>query len=382
MRIGVDIRCLMEGTRTGVEEYTIGALKKLFESDRENQYVLFINSFKKIKGNLSWLEEYPNVEIKNYGFPNKLFNLLIWFFGWPKIDLLLGGVDVFFAPNIAFIAVSKKCKFVLTIHDLSFERFTEFFSAKRKVWHFILNPRKLCQRADKILAVSESTQNDLSSLYGIEKRKISVAHPIHNIDEYQNKGLNGQAIFHLVRRYGLPEEFILFLGTIEPRKNIPSLIRAFERLKATCKKAGDVKLVIAGQLGWSYEEVIRTAKENSVKDEVLFTGFVEDRDKPYLYKLARIFVFPSFFEGFGFPPVEAMASGVPVITSKCSSMPEVAGDGAILVDPYRPHEIMLAMKQLLEDEELYKEFCDRGKKRAEELSHASQAERLLEQLAG
>lgn len=380
MRIGVDIRCLMEGKRTGVEEYTIGALKKIITSGPEHDFILFANSFKKIKGDLSWLEKYPNVEIKNYGFPNKLFNFLVWFFGWPKMDLLMGGVDIFFAPNISFISVSPKCKFVLTIHDLSYERFGNYFSAKRRAWHFILNPRRLCRRADKILAVSQSTKNDLVSLFGISTQKISVVHPIHNIDDFRDKSLNGQAIFQLVRKYKLPEEFILYLGTIEPRKNIPSLIRAFERLKETCPKAGDVKLVIAGHVGWSYEEVIQTAMENSAKNDVLFTGFVEDKDKPYLYKLAKIFIYPSFFEGFGFPPVEAMASGVPVITSNCSSLPEVAGEGAILIDPYRPTEIMEAMKMLLEDDELYKKFCLQGKKRAQELLEASHNEDFLRQI--
>ncbi|MEA2006840.1 MAG: glycosyltransferase family 1 protein [Patescibacteria group bacterium] len=380
MRIGIDVRCLMEGTRTGVEEYTIGVLKKLFETDKDNEYILFLNSFKKIEGDLSWLEKYPNVETKNYGFPNKLFNLLVWFFGWPKIDMLLGGVDVFFAPNILFISVSKKCRFVLTVHDLSFERFGHFFSTKRKLWHFILNPRSLCERADKILAVSKSTKNDLVSVYGIKKEKIDVVHPIHNIEQFQNGSLNGQSIFSLVKRYGLPEDFILFLGTIEPRKNISSLIKAFERLKEVCSEAKNVKLVIAGSLGWSYEEIIQAAKDNSFKDEVLFTGFVDDKDKPHLYKLARFLIYPSFFEGFGFPPVEAMASGIPVITSNCSSMPEVAGEGAILVDPYRPHEMMLAMKELLEDPELYEHFCKQGTKRAQQLLEISQSENILKHL--
>lgn len=376
MRIGIDIRCLMEGTRTGVEEYTVGVLERMFAEDKKNKYFLFVNSFKKIKGDLSWLEKYPNVEIKNYGFPNKLFNFLVWFFGWPKIDLLLGGVDVFFAPNISFMALSKNCKFVLTMHDLSFERFPEHFSRKRNLWHFILNPRKLCKRADLILAVSDSTKEDLVGMYGISPNKIQTVYPLGNIEKFENAGIKGDDIERLIRRYGLPEEYILFLGTIEPRKNLVSLVRAFERLRERNRNFEDLHLVLAGQVGWSYGEILEAVKKSNCKEKILFIGFVHDEDKPKLYKFAKMFVYPSFFEGYGFPPVEAMASGTPVVTSNCSSVPEVVSDAAILVDPYCPHEIMLAMELFLRNEDLCDEYKRRGIKRASDLKKLAEQENL------
>lgn len=380
MKIGIDIRCLAEGNRTGVEEYTIGFLKRLFEQDSENEYLLFINSFKKVKEDLSWLKQYPNVEVRNFGFPNKLLNFAMWFLRWPKIDILLGGVDVFFAPNISFISISNKCKFVLTIHDLSFERFPEYFSRKRRLWHYIVNPRLLCKRADKILAVSKSTKDDLMMLYGMPQDKIEVAYPHLDIKSFSDSDISGQKTLRMMRDYKLPDEFILFLGTIEPRKNIISLVKAFEHLKQSNKIYKNLKLVIAGRVGWSYEKIIETVETSVNRDDILFTGFINDADKAVLYKLAKVFVYPSFFEGFGFPPVEAMASGVPVVTSNCSSIPEVVQDAAVLVDPYRPAEISLAIKLLLDDKVLYNDFIKKGERHVEKIEERKAKENLLEYL--
>ncbi len=379
MKIGIDIRCLAGGNRTGVEEYTIGFLKRLFKQDSENEYLLFINSFKKVKEDLSWLEKYPNVEVRDFGFPNKLLNFLIWFFRWPKIDILLGGVDVFFAPNISFLALSKKCKFVLTIHDLSFERFPEYFSRKRRLWHFIVNSRELCKRADRILAVSKSTKEDLVMLYGIQKNKIEILHPRLDIKSFSEPNVSSVNTLKMIRKYNLPDEFVLFLGTIEPRKNIISLIKAFEHLKRSGngRTYENLKLVIAGSMGWSYEKIIQAVDSSPNKEDILLTGFVSCEDKVIVYKLAKIFVYPSFFEGFGFPPIEAMASGVPVITSNCSSLPEVVQDAAILIDPYRPAEISMAMSLFLEDKVLYNDFIQKGKKHSEKIKRRYSREKML-----
>ncbi len=367
MTIGIDIRCLTEGKITGVEEYAVGFLKKTLENDRENQYVLFINSFKKIETDLKWLEEYPNVEIRKYSYPNKLLNGLIWFFGWPKIDILLGGVNVFFAPNIGFVSVSDKCQMVLTIHDLSFERFPEFFSFKKRVWHFVINSRRLCRRADKILAVSESTKQDLAGLYGIDEKKIEVITPINNLMKYLDFKLSWEDRAKLNNKYKLSKDFILFLGTIEPRKNVVSLIQAFKLLKKGSPQLLDLKLVIAGQSGWSNREVFQVVQNSEYQADIILPGYVDEKDKPALYQMAKIFIYPSFYEGFGFPVAEAMASGTPVITSNCSSFPEVAGDSAILIDPYNPNEIYVALRNLLENKELQNHFRERGKKRAEKI---------------
>lgn len=380
MRIGFDARCLMEGSRTGVEEYTIGFLKRILEQDSQNRYVLFFNSFKKIEEDLSWLKKYKNVEIKNYGFPNKFLNFSMWFFGWPRIDVLLGGIDVFFAPNISFISLSKKCRLVMTVHDLSFERFPEHFSKKRRLWHFLLNPRSLCKRANKILAVSVSTKNDLKQIYGIAHKKIDVLSPFVDFESFIGNKENTTRIRTVKARYHLPDKFLLYLGTIEPRKNIISIIKAFESLKERGNVDPDLKLVIAGSLGWSYDRIIETINKSSQKENIIQTGFVDDKDKPFVYACCKLFIYPSFFEGYGFPPAEAMAAGIPVITSNCSSIPEVVDDSGILIDPYRPFDIVIAVELLLNDKELYNEYVKRGTQRAKLLANQNKNKNCLDKL--
>lgn len=365
MRIGIDIRCLAEGKISGVEEYLINTLRQLFDSDKKNEYILFFNSFLGSRVNLQWLKKYPNVEIRDYRFPNKLLNLSLWLLKWPKIDWLLGTVHVFFAPNIGFLALSKDCKKILTIHDLSFERLPETFSFKRRLWHFMINARSLAKEFDTILAVSESTKQDIISLYGIPEQKILVSYPPLNIEQFE-QDITASEIRALKERYGLKSKFILYLGTVEPRKNIISIIEAIDQLKMD-RAYADVQLVIAGAKGWKYDEIYECYEKSQFRHDILFADFIRPEDKINVYRLAYIFVYPSFLEGFGFPPVEAMAAGTPVITSNCSSIPEVVGDAAVLIDPYRPYEITLALQQLLTDQDLYDEYVKRGKQRAKYL---------------
>lgn len=370
MRIGIDIRCLAEGKTSGVEEYTIRTLRDLFTHDNRNKYILFFNSFRGSRVNLKWLEEFPHVELRDFRFPNKLLNFALWFFRFPKIDRLIGGVDIFFSPNIVFLALTGECKKVLTIHDLSFERFPETFSAKRRLWHFFINARQMIRSFDHVLAVSQSTKDDLVGLYGIDSRKISVSMPPLDFGNYQDFQISPDKEAFIRERYGLKKKYILYLGTIEPRKNIEGLISAYEALRDEGGYEG-YQLVIAGAKGWKYRQIFQRLEQSRYRSDIHFTGFVKDKHKPLLYSLATVFVYPSFFEGFGFPPLEAMAAGTPTITSNCSSMPEVVGDAAILVDPYRPYEITLALKSLVGDAELRRMYQERGWRRIKELTGVS-----------
>jgi glycosyltransferase involved in cell wall biosynthesis len=368
-RIGIDIRCLAEGRRTGVEEYTRYFLKNLLTADKENEYVLFLNSFKKPKADLEWVKEYPNVSLKITRYPNKLLNFFFWYLGWPKIDSLIGGVDVFFLPNIIFGAVSQKAKLFATIHDLSFERYPETFSMRRQLWHNFINPKKIVKRADRIIAVSESTKNDLISLYGIDPQKIRVI--LSGVDlKFRVIGRNDGRLVAVKEKYSLPYKFILYLGTIEPRKNIAGVVRAFNFLQADAKKEGNdelqkYKLVIAGHRGWLSGEIFSEIENSEFRDQIIFTDFVADEDKEYLYNLASAFVYPSFFEGFGFPVLEAMACGIPTVTSNNSSLPEIAGPAAILIDPNKPEEIFLSLREILTQRELAEKMKSAGLARAQ-----------------
>ncbi len=367
-----------------MEEYALGLLLNLFELDQENEYILFFSSWKKPKFDFSIFAKYSNVKIKRFKIPNKILNLSFWYLGWPKIDKLSGSADLVFFPNIIFGAVSKNVKVIATIHDLSFERYPEYFSWKRRFWHIFINSKKICRRADKIIAVSDSTAADISGLYGISRKKIAVI-PSAIADDFRAIDRNDKKLIEVKEKYHLPFKFILYLGTIEPRKNILGIIRAYNQLQeiATENKNEEIakyKLVIAGSSGWLGEKLFEEIKRSKFKEKIILPGFIEDCDKPFVYNLASLFMYPSFFEGFGFPPLEAMACGVPVIASHNSSLSEICGDAAILIDPRKSEEIFEAMRQILSDKKLREKLIQKGLEKSKEFSWKKTAEKTLEML--
>lgn len=384
MKIGIDVRCLMDARRTGVEEYTLNLLLNLFEMDKKNKYVLFLNSWKDPAFDFGIFEKYENVKISRFKIPNKILNLLFWYSGWPKIDEMIGGTDIIFMPNIAFGCVSRKTKLLLTIHDLSFERYPQHFSWKRKFWHIFINSKKLCRRADKIIAVSESSRNDLVSIYKINPKKIETIHSAAD-EEYKIIDRNSEELVKIKERYKLPYKFILYLGTIEPRKNINAIARAFDKFHKFAYDTGNndllkYRLVIAGEKGWLSKKIFEELKITRSSKSIFFIGRIPDKNKKYLYNLASLFIYPSFFEGFGFPPLEAMKCGVPVISGNNSSLPEVVGDGGILIDPDKPDEIYQAMKEILTDKDLKDILIKKGLKKAIEFDWKKTADFFLKNI--
>jgi len=356
MIIGIDIRMLAKGAKTGVEEYTTNLLANMLSLNPDLKFKLFYNGYQKIKLDYDWLK-FPNVELKQYRIPNRFLDTSLYFFDYPKIDKLLKEVDVFFSPHIFLSSVSKKCKVVATFHDLSFEKYPEFYSASKNYWHFSMNPKKQARKADKIIAVSESTKDDLIGLYNVNPEKIKVLYSGINSElRIRNQELR---IREIRKKYNLPEKYILYLGTLEPRKNIIGLIKAFEKFKIQNSKF-KIQLVIAGSKGWLYKDIFKAVENSSVKNEIIFTGFIDDEDKSILYSQAELFVYPSFYEGFGFPPLEAMACGTPVITSNVSSLPEAVGDAAITINPYNLDELYRAMEMVLNNNQLKNILIVRG----------------------
>lgn len=382
MTIGIDIRHLAKNTRSGVEEYTAHLLDHMFRLEPNIRFKLFYNAARKAPLEFDW-GELPSVEVIERFIPNRFLDASSRTVRLPKIDRIIGGCDVFFSPHFLLGNVSRGVKRVVTFHDLSFEHFPEFFSRDRRVWHSMMNPKKQAREADAIIAVSQSTKDDLVYLYGIDPDTISVIHsgisPV-----FRRIDVNDPKLRAVQEKYRLPNEFILYFGTIEPRKNIGGLIKAFSNLrKLNFRGFGSStsetlpKLVIAGERGWLVDDVFRAANSSSFRDDILFTGFVDEDDKPYLYPLATLFVYPSFFEGFGFPVLEAMSCGVPVITSHTSSFPEVTGGAALMVDPYDVGEISHAMELLLHDKALRNRFIEKGYRRAGEFSWEKSAGETL-----
>lgn len=382
MRIGIDIRSLAAGRRTGVEEYTIGLLKELFQSGREHEYILFFNAWGQAEPDLSWAEGFAHVRVRRFRIPNKLLNFSLWYLRYPKLDRLIGGVDVFFMPNLNFAAFSRKTKVFVTAHDLSFELFPEFFSWKQRLWHFAVNFRGLLRRADCVIAVSESTQDDLSSIYGIPREKIRVI-PSGVDERFAPMNRNDLTLLAVQEKYHLPYKFFLYLGTIEPRKNLESLLKAFEVFRRTAiGEMAKYELVLAGRPGWNYEALFKAIEESPVKEAIHLIGFVDDADKPALYNLANVFIYPSFYEGFGFPPLEALASGTPVIASHSAALPEVIGEAGVLIDPYRPDEILQALREIAKDKNFQMKLHARALVQRQRFTWSKSGQAFLDLLIG
>ncbi len=404
-KIGIDIRCLMSPVRTGVAEYTYELLNAVFKIDKpkpgengQNQYFLFYNSSTDVSINIPiWSQ--TNVHYVATKWPNKLLNISIKLLNWPKLDKLIsrnGHLDYFFSPNFNFTALSKNIKQILTVHDLSFKFYPQFFSAKQKLWHWAVNPKKQCRQATAILTLSENTKRDLVNYYQISPEKIKSApgalstifnchsekseESLSNLspdrDPSSAKASLGMTNVDIRKKYSLPEKFILFLGTVEPRKNIIGLIEAFELAYSSLPY--HYTLVIAGSgRGWKNKSIYARALASPLRNQIEFLGYVEAEDKPALYSTAELFVYPSIYEGFGFPVLEAMACGTAVITSNRSSLPEITDSAAYLVNPNRPAEIADAMKKLIGDEKLKKYFIDKGLEQVKKFSWEPTAKEWL-----
>lgn len=375
--IGIDIRVLASGRQSGIEQYVLNLLPVMIRQAPEIKFKLFFTAFREAKLSYPWMER-ENVELHRFYYPNRLMFVGARIFDRPRVDKLVGGVDVFFSPHFLLAPLQKKCRLVTTFHDLSFKRYPQFFSWRKKWWHgFEMNPRRQARRADKIIAISYSTRNDLASLFQVDPLKIKV------IYSGVNALLGSEDKTEIIRvrtRYQLPENFFLYLGTLEPRKNVLGILRAFDYLHKRNLLLSESHLVIAGERGWHDREVFAYYEQSPWKKLIHFAGAVDEKDKAVVYQLARVFVYPSFFEGFGFPPLEAMQAGVPVITSRTSSLPEVVGNAAILVDPYNIQDLAESMQILFFDQTLREEYHRRGQRQVRQFSWEKSAGETLEVL--
>ena len=239
--------------------------------------------------------------------------------------------------------VLAPCPVVVTFHDMTFFLFPNLHLLPKRIFfqNFI---RFSARRAAALLSVSESTRQDSIRLLGLSPDRITTT-PLGVTAGFAP--VRDTIALNAVRqKYRLPERFVLYVGLLEPRKNVPALLRAFQRISAAFP---GYQLVLAGRQGWMYEQVFQLVESLGLKERVCFTGYVDGEDLPALYSLADVFVYPSFYEGFGLPVLEAMACGVPVITSRVSSLPEIAGDAAVLLDPDHEDGLAGALERLLSD---------------------------------
>lgn len=371
MKIGIDIRALMEEKTTGVQVYIKNLLEALFAINQDNEYVLFANSFSTspaLPGTLPGLSEgkgRDRVSLKFFRYPNKLFMPVQKFLDWPKVDKLLGGIDLFFSPHWRTIALGAKVPLVVTFHDLTFELVPEFFTLRQRIWHQFMDYRGATRRASIVLADSENTKRDLQDLYHVPAGKIRVIYPGVVLTPTPASTVSDN-------RDGQEQKYFLYFGTFEPRKNIETVIRAYaEYLQSSPIKRS---LVLAGSLGWK----TKIRLPDQLKGRVKIFSDVSEAQKANLFQNAFALLFLSFYEGFGFPVLEAAAAGVPVIASVAPSLLEISHEFALLVNPYRPSQAANAMLALEEDEEYHEESRKRGLAAAKKFNWDRTARRTLE----
>ncbi len=350
MKIGIDIRSLLDKNYSGVSEYSYNLIKKILEIDKNNEYIFFLNSFSSLPENLKFFAEKYN--LVHTRFPNKIFNYgMQKVFKIPKIDGLLDKVDLFFMPHINFASLSNKTKKIITIHDLSFLRSKNFFSLRKNIWHWSLQVKKLINQFDQIVVVSENTKNDIIELCEIPEKKIKVIYSGIG-KEFRKIPEDNLDLIKIRKKYKLSENFIFYLGNLEPRKNIGGLLKAYEKFLDLSEKNKKYDLVLAGAWGWKCKETKKVWNNSKYKNKIKFLGYINKNDKKYLYNLASLFVYPSFYEGFGFPPLEALFSGSKVVSSFSSSLPEISKNLFTLVNPYDINSIVLGIQKAIKRPEI------------------------------
>jgi len=371
MKIAIDIRSLHTGKVSGVENYIVNVLENLLHSDKQNQYSLLYNGF--ADQDFSQFQ-FMNSQIIRKNIPNKFLNLALKFFGRPKFEKLFGHYDILFLPNANYVALEPNTKLAVTVHDLSPVTLPEYYDIKRRVWHWFLNLRQLYDRANILFAVSEHTKQDLIRLFDIAPEKIKVIYPGINHKLFRSD-LAVSDLRWIRNKYGLPAEFFLSINTIEPRKNYENVIEAFERLPRP------IPLILGGKRGWNYRPIFNRIAKSPRRRFIRYIGYVPEEDKPYLIKLSRAVITPSIFEGFGFPALEGLAVGTPVLTSNVTSLPEVVGDSALLVNPHNVAEIAQGMAQLLTDDSLRNTLIEKGLQQAQKFNWQDTARQIHEELS-
>lgn len=325
MIIGFDGSRAFVKDKTGTETYSYQLLLHLSRIDLKNNYIVFLRPGVKI------FQNFPkNFIFKTVNFPGL----------WTQIGLALEtfkeNLDVLFIPAHTLPIIRKPdLKTVITVHDLGSEYLPKTHQLKQRLYLSYMQRYQL-KGATKIIAVSNATKEDLVKKIGIKENKIEVVYEGYNRKLF--KPTKADALVSSLIPY------FLFVGTVQPRKNLERLIKAFK------KYDGSENLVIVGQRGWLADEIYKLPKQLGIEKRIKFLGRVEDRDLPALYSGAIALTFPSLFEGFGLPILEAQACGCPVLTSSVSSMPEVAGKGAIFVDPYNIDDIVKGMRRIMNNE--------------------------------
>lgn len=353
----------------GIGRLTRDLMTALSHRDTETDYRLFVSGVKQ--------SELPPALAPNFQWkPTRIspkWLARIWHrTGLPlPVETFVGGVDLFHATDFTLPPTLFHTKTIVTVHDMSYVRVPDAASPKLKAYLDSVVPRS-AHRASHVIADSQATKNDLMEFYDLPDDKISVL--LSGIDSRYQKIRESSLLMTMRRIYNIPQQPYLFtIGTIQPRKNYSRVIRALKILR---DRGSDLHLVIAGGKGWLEDEMYKTIAETGLQDVVHLIGFADDEHIASLYSAAECVVFPSLYEGFGFPVLESMACGTPVVTSNVSSLPEVAGNAALMVNPYDVEAIADAIERILDDTELRETLIKGGFEQSKKFTWENSAQQL------
>jgi len=362
MKIGIEAERANLPHPTGVERYAAELIKNFARMDSENEYVLYFRTPPQ-----QWFYDLPkNFSVKVMPFPKYWTQIRI------SIEMLMHPVDVLFVPASALPIYHPKNS-VATVHDVAWRMFPGAFT---KVMRRYLewSTRLAVRSAAKIIAVSEATKVDLKKFYNIPPEKVVVTHLGLN----QNfRPMSYEEVQPVLDKYGLVyQKYILFLGTMQPRKNIIRLVDAFAKIKS--ENHIEEKLAIFGGKGWLWEPILEKITEAGKDGSVKYFNYADEQDLPYLYAGARLLTLPALYEGFGLPPLEAMASGVPVVVSNISSLPEVVGEAGMLVDPNSVDSIASGLLSVATDSTRREQMIEKGLEISKSFTWEETARKTLE----
>lgn len=351
--------------RLGSSQVIFELLKNLHTIDKKNNYTILLPDIP--------LADLPK-EREGWQYkilkPRKL---------WTRIALPLAiymakvKPDIFFSPT-HYIPRFSSVKRIVTIFDLAYLHFPNMYP-KQDLYKLTNWSKFSIENADHIVTISNFSKKDIIKNYSVDKNKITIAYPGFNNEAFKPIK-DKEKVESVVNKYGIKGQYVIYIGTIQPKKNLIRLIEAFEKIE-------DLKLVVVGKTkglgrqGWMFDNILNKPKELGIEDKIIFTGFVPTEDLVYLVNGAVAFVLPSLWEGFGIPVVDAMACGVPVITSNVSSLPEVVGSAGLLVDPYSVTQIEQAIRTITSDKKLRDKKSKEGLKQSQKYSWRKMAQTIL-----
>ncbi len=359
MDIGIDASRAARPERTGTENYSLHLIRALLDLGSPHRFRLYFNQ----RPSADLFRRSPQVDWRVIPLPRLWTHLRL------ASEMLFHAPDVLFVPAHVLPLIHPPS--VATVHDLGYRHFPEAHTWRARMY-LEWGTRHNARASRLVIADSRATRDDLVSMYGVPEDKIRVVYP--GIRPGLAPVRDSAVVDGVLDKYGIPKSYLLYVGTLQPRKNLSRLVEAFAALP------DEHTLVLAGKKGWLYADILRRAQRLGVGHRVIFTGYVPDGDLPALLSGAQLFVFPSLYEGFGLPVLEAMACEVPVVCSDTSSLPEVAGDAALLVSPTDTAGLAAAMNRVLTDPELRRTLVSRGKAQAAGFTWRRCAEQVLKVL--